>query len=257
MPETPQPISQLPAASSAGTTDILPIVQSGTTYRATVAQLVVATNIPALPASKITSGQLALAQGGTHADLSATGGASNVLKQTTVGGNISVAQLAFSDLSGSASAAQLPNPSTTTLGGVEAYVAVSNQFLTSITTAGVPVSAQPAFTNISGSASAAQGGAVGGGAAESQTIGAAIEKKGTALLVAADGSAATVVTFAAAFPIAIDDIQLTVRSTTSATLKILSARPDGAAPTAAAISIQVFGGDAASTASVDWLVKGH
>jgi hypothetical protein len=144
MPGTPQPISQLPAAGSAGTSDILPIVQSGTTKKATIAQIL----------------------------------------------------------------------------------------------ANVPVVS-------------------GGGAAESQAIGAAIEKKGTALLVAADGSAPTVVPFGAVFPTAIDNIQLTIRSTTSATLKILCPRPDGAAPTTAAISIQVFGGDAASTASVDWLVKGH
>jgi hypothetical protein len=65
-------------------------------------------------------------------------------------------QPAFSDLSGTASAAQLPNPTTSTLGGVQAYTAVTNQFLTSITTSGVPVSAQPSFANLSGTATGAQ-----------------------------------------------------------------------------------------------------
>lgn len=65
--------------------------------------------IPNLPASIITSGQLALARGGTASDLSATGGTSQVLKQTSVGGAITVAQLAFTDISGAASVAQIPN----------------------------------------------------------------------------------------------------------------------------------------------------
>lgn len=67
-----------------------------------------------------------------------------------------LAQPAFTDISGVASAAQLPNPSASTLGGVESYSAVTHQFLTSISTSGVPVSAQPAFADISGVATAAQ-----------------------------------------------------------------------------------------------------
>ncbi len=43
--------------------------------------------------------KIGLAYGGTNADLSGTGGTSQVLKQTTVGGNITVAQLALADLS--------------------------------------------------------------------------------------------------------------------------------------------------------------
>lgn len=57
--------------------------------------------IPSLPASKITSGQLALARGGTNADLSATGGTSFVLRQSSAGAAITVSQLAYSDISGS------------------------------------------------------------------------------------------------------------------------------------------------------------
>lgn len=52
-------------------------------------------------AANITSGLLALARGGVHADLSATGGTSQVLRQSTVGGNVSVSQLACADLSNS------------------------------------------------------------------------------------------------------------------------------------------------------------
>ena len=56
--------------------------------------------IPSLPASQITSGQLPLARGGTGLDMTATGGVSMVLKQTSLGGAITVAQLAFTDISG-------------------------------------------------------------------------------------------------------------------------------------------------------------
>lgn len=45
--------------------------------------------------------------------------------------------------------ADLPNPSATTLGGVESYAAVTHQFLTSISTSGVPASAQPAAADLS------------------------------------------------------------------------------------------------------------
>ena len=52
--------------------------------------------------------------------------------------------------------ADLPNPSASTLGGVESLAAVSHNFLTSISTSGVPTQAQPSFTDISGTAAAAQ-----------------------------------------------------------------------------------------------------
>jgi len=48
--------------------------------------------------TKVT-GILPLANGGTGSDLSATGGTSQVLRQSTVGGNVSVSQLACADLS--------------------------------------------------------------------------------------------------------------------------------------------------------------
>lgn len=50
-------------------------------------------------AGEITSGLLALARGGTNADLSGTGGTSRVLRQSSTGAAITVSQLAASDLS--------------------------------------------------------------------------------------------------------------------------------------------------------------
>lgn len=43
----------------------------------------------------------------------------------------------------------LPNPSASTLGGIESYVAVSHQWINAISTSGVPSSTQPAFSDIS------------------------------------------------------------------------------------------------------------
>jgi hypothetical protein len=108
--------------------------------------------IPSLAASKITSGQLALAQGGTDADLSATGGTSQVLKQTSSGAAITVGQLAFTDISGSVAASQLPNPSASTLGGIESIAAVSHKWINTISTSGVPGLTQPAAADLSDTA---------------------------------------------------------------------------------------------------------
>lgn len=52
--------------------------------------------------------------------------------------------------------ADLPNPSASTLGGVQSYAAVSSQWIRQISTSGVVTSSQPAFTDISGTLAAAQ-----------------------------------------------------------------------------------------------------
>lgn len=59
-------------------------------------------DIGSLAASDVTTGQLALARGGTNADLSATGGTSQVLKQVSAGAAITVGTLASSNLSDTA-----------------------------------------------------------------------------------------------------------------------------------------------------------
>jgi hypothetical protein len=64
------------------------------------------------------TGLLGLSRGGTNADLSATGGTSQVLRQSTAGGAVSVSQLAASDLSngvtGSGAVVLETSPSLTT-----------------------------------------------------------------------------------------------------------------------------------------------
>lgn len=61
-------------------------------------QSLVAADIPSLDTSKLTTSTLALARGGTNADLSATGGANQVLKQTSGGGAVTVAALVAGDI---------------------------------------------------------------------------------------------------------------------------------------------------------------
>ncbi len=58
-------------------------------------------------ASDINSGQIALARGGTGADLSATGGTGQVLKQSSSGGAVSVGALAASEMPGGIDAAKI------------------------------------------------------------------------------------------------------------------------------------------------------
>lgn len=62
------------------------------------ARALVAADIPSLAASKITTGQLAVARGGSNADLSATGGANQFVKQTSSGGAFTVAALVAGDV---------------------------------------------------------------------------------------------------------------------------------------------------------------
>lgn len=64
-----------------------------------------------------------------------------------------------SDLStGTVAAARLPNPSSSTIGGVQSIVAATHQWIDSISTLGIPHQSQPAFTDISGTATVGQGG---------------------------------------------------------------------------------------------------
>jgi hypothetical protein len=58
--------------------------------------------------------------------------------------------------SGTLPAGRLPNPSAATLGGIQSAVAVSHQWINSISTSGVPALSQPTFADISGSVAATQ-----------------------------------------------------------------------------------------------------
>jgi hypothetical protein len=58
--------------------------------------------------------------------------------------------------SGTLNAARLPNPTASTLGGIESFTAPSHQWINSISTAGIPNSTQPVFSDIGGSLGTSQ-----------------------------------------------------------------------------------------------------
>ena len=82
--------------------------------------------------------------------MSASGGGSGTVTSITAGTGLTGGTITTSGT------IALANPSASTLGGVESIASVSHNFLTSISTSGVPAQAQPAFTDISGSATLAQ-----------------------------------------------------------------------------------------------------
>ena len=87
-------------------------------------QLLQPPQIPVLDASKIGTGQLALARGGTAANLSATGGAHKFLSQASSGAAITVVQPDFSDLSGATKISKYNNISTVSNGVPSEYATV-------------------------------------------------------------------------------------------------------------------------------------
>lgn len=58
----------------------------------------IAADIPSLDTSKLTTGQLALARGGTGADLSSTGGTNQIVRQNSAGGALTVSALVSGDI---------------------------------------------------------------------------------------------------------------------------------------------------------------
>jgi len=85
-----------------------------------------------------------------QAPLTLTAESANTIYAGPVSGPMDIP--AFRSLVG----ADLPNPSSSTLGGVKSAASVSHQWIDSISTSGVPHLSQPAFSDISGTVSAAQ-----------------------------------------------------------------------------------------------------
>lgn len=77
----------------------LGLLSTGYLKVAVAAAVATLSSVAGIPVADLI-GKVGLAQGGTNADLSATGGASQVLKQATAGGAVTVAQLATTDISG-------------------------------------------------------------------------------------------------------------------------------------------------------------
>jgi hypothetical protein len=91
-----------------------------------------------------------------NTDFTTTGGSGQVVKQSSVGAALTVGQLAFSNITGSVAASQLPYPTTSALGGIQAVSYQPNQWVQYVDTSGVPHLAQPTFANLSGTVAATQ-----------------------------------------------------------------------------------------------------
>ena len=119
------------------------------------------TKIAKFDLSGITTGNtrtIAIPDGTSTPVVALTAPAHNYLTGVNSTGVLTYLQPAFSDLQGTLTPSQLPNPSSVSLGGVKSLALVSHQFLTQIGTDGTPAQAQPAFADISGTATVAQGG---------------------------------------------------------------------------------------------------
>ncbi len=103
----------------------------------------------ALPSSILTVSGSPVTTTGTLTGTLATQTANTVWAGPTTG---AAATPTFRALVG----ADLPNPSASTLGGIQSTVGASHQWISSISTSGVPGLTQPAFTDISGTVAAAQ-----------------------------------------------------------------------------------------------------
>lgn len=89
--------ARLPGNAS-NTRQFLTSTGNGTIANAPAWGPLIATDVPSLDASKITSGALTPARGGTGADLSSTGGSGHYLKQTSSGGPVSVGTISSADV---------------------------------------------------------------------------------------------------------------------------------------------------------------
>lgn len=177
-------ISGLPAASSIGATDVVPITQgtcpscatngaTGTQLK-TWAQSGLATVATSGSASDLGAGTLPAARlpapttsafGGVWSktcpshqwiDVIPTSAAAPTCAQPAAADVSGLAASATTDTTvatnittGTLPAAQLPNPSASTLGGVQSKASASHQWLNAISTSGVPSASQPASSDLS------------------------------------------------------------------------------------------------------------
>ena len=112
--------------------------------------------ISAAPAWNALAGtDLPVATTSTYGGFQDFAAVTNKFAVSSASGIVTLAQPAFSNLSGSIASTQIPAPTTSTFGGFKDFTAVAHQFAVS-SSSGVISLAQPAFSDISGTATAAQ-----------------------------------------------------------------------------------------------------
>jgi hypothetical protein len=97
----------------------------------------------------------------------------------SITGVFSLSQPSFSDISGIVASSQLPNPTTSTLGGVQANIPVAHEWINSINTSGVPQLSQPLYSDISGAPAAYLTGTTGSLGGSPMTLGQTITATAT------------------------------------------------------------------------------
>jgi hypothetical protein len=96
----------------------------------------------AMPATFCTVTNSPVTTTGTLTCTYATGQTGNLIFGTTSGGNVGLMNL---------TGAQLPNPSSSTLGGIQSLAVVTHKWINTISTSGVPAATQPACGDLSDS----------------------------------------------------------------------------------------------------------
>lgn len=139
---------QLPASNGINGQTLITDGSGNTSWSSTGAGTVTSVGL-ALPASVFTVSGSPVVNTGTLTGTFATQSANLVWAGPTTG---AASAPTFRLLVG----ADLPNPSASTLGGVQSFAAVGSQWIRQISTAGVPTASQPAFTDISGTLAASQ-----------------------------------------------------------------------------------------------------
>lgn len=114
-------------------------------------QILAGTNITLTPGSSPNT--LTVSSSGGSASAGGTNGQIQFNSAGALGGFTASGGATINTSTG---AVTLGNPGVSTKGGIESYAAVTNQWINTISTSGVPSSTQPAFSNISGSITLAQ-----------------------------------------------------------------------------------------------------
>jgi hypothetical protein len=139
---------QLPATNGINGQTLITDGSGNTSWASSGAGTVTSVGL-ALPASILTVSGSPVTNTGTLTGTLATQSANLVWAGPNTG---AAAAPTFRSLVG----ADLPNPSASTLGGIQSFAAVGSQWIRQISTSGVPTASQPAFTDISGTLAASQ-----------------------------------------------------------------------------------------------------